>query len=563
MIRFLLLLAFCLNFPLALGAQNNFDWALIGDTIEETEGRGLVVRSNPSGARVYIDGIERGRTPLRQENIRAGTYFVRVEKEGYVDRRFGVSVRPGSVMNVSLELQPAVGRVLLKIQAGGTAPGSTANGSTPSDSTAPDSTPPGSPDQALPPLAPRISVDGQSYPSTALELPVGFRTILVRAFGWENNSETLYVGEDSFRELEISLNPAPFSLSGASLSRTRFNPANAGSLGTTTFGFEVSAPGTGTFTVLDREGKTVLARSLEPFETWSQHAMWNGKDNNGDLVPDGVYTLIVKANSLPLDNSPPKEESLVLEVKLDSSKVIHPLTLSSAKSGLFYAPVPSVLPRGSFQIEGSLLAGSPAGPGSESDGPWTSLPFSAAFRVSALDRLELSAALNAIPSFKGDTGAGIGGGAKWVFRDSNEGGLPLGAAAGAVFSWTGKTGLTPFGMASGIEFYFPFNLDLGRLFSFVLCPAGLWTGDEGFPWEPAPRLLVSGGLLMKLSYVSAGLSVRNEFNFTGDSRPYIIAGGEVKIFPPPSSFVFSVMGGVWVRDGNAGGFAGLGIGMIH
>ena len=140
----------------------------------------------------------------------------------------------------------------------------------------------------------------------------------------------------------------------------------------------------------------------------------------------------------------------------------------------------------------------------------------------------------------------------------------MGAAAGTVISWTGKTGLTPFGMASGVELFFPFNVDMGRLFSFVLTPAALWTGDEGFPWEPAPRLLVSGGLLMRTAYVSAGISFRCENNFTGSPwPPYTLIGAEVKIFPPPSSFVFSVIGGIWVRDNDTGGFGGLGIGIIH
>jgi hypothetical protein len=389
---------------------------------------------------------------------------------------------------------------------------------------------------------------------------VGFRTIQIRAFGWEDISTTLYIEEDSFRELELNLRPAPFILSDAGLSRFRFNPSNAGSLGTTTFNFAVSSPGKGIFTVQNREGKTVFNRSLGPFETWSQQAVWDGRNTRGEILPDGVYTLIVEAASLPWDNSLPVEERLALAVALDSSRVIHPLTLSSAKSGLLFAPFPSALPPGSFQIEGSLLAGSPA----ETDGYWTSLPFAAAFRFSPTERLEVSAALNVLPRFEDDAGAGIGGGVKWVFRHSGEGGLPLGAAAGAVFAWTGKNGLTPFGMASGIELFFPFNLDLGSLFSFALTPAALWTNDEGFPWEPAPRMLVSGGLMMRLTYVSAGLSIRSEYNFSESPLPpRVMIGGEVKIFPAPSSFVFSLIGGVWMRDGDIGGFGGAGIGMIY
>jgi hypothetical protein len=118
-------------------------------------------------------------------------------------------------------------------------------------------------------------------------------------------------------------------------------------------------------------------------------------------------------------------------------------------------------------------------------------------------------------------------------------------------------------MASGIELYFPFALNLGEGFSFSLSPAALWTGDEGFPWKPVPRLLVSGGLMMNLRYLSAGISVRPEFNFSNLLPLPFMAGAEVKIYPPPSSFVFSFLGGVWARDSRLGGFGGLAIGLIY
>ena len=550
---FFLLLAGFFIFPLR--AQDNFDWVLSGDKIEETEGRGLMIRSNPSGARVYIDGIERGTTPLRLSELRAGAYFVRLEKEGYIERRFRITVRPGSVMDVSLELKEAVGRVMLRLRPALGAPG-----------------------QDLLPLDPRISVDGRSFSGPApvlasampLELSAGFRTILVRAFGWEDVSITEYIEEDVLRELELEMKPAPFRLSGGSVNRPRFNPANAGSLGSATFSFEVSAPGKGIFTVEDNEGKTVFARGLGPFETWSQTAVWDGRDNNGKILGDGIYTLIVKVNSLPRDDSVPVEYALVSELALDSTRLIYPLTLSSGKSGLLYAPLPDLLPPRSFQIEGSLMACSPpvSGPASSAAGSgeaWKSLPFAVAFRFSPIEQLEVSAALNVIPYFEEKPGAGIGAGAKWVFLSSRKMGLPLGAAAGFIFSWTWRTGVTPFGMASGFEFFFPFKVDLGRLFSFTVSPAVLWTGDEGFPWEPAPRLLVSGGLLMQMTYVSAGLSLRSEFKFSDGKSwpPCLTMGTEVKISPPPSSFVISLMGGIWIRDHDVGGFGGLGIGMIY
>ena len=529
-----------LFFSRELDAQTSFDWVFPGDKIEETEGRGLVVRSYPSVAVVYIDGIERGSTPLRLD-LRPGRYVVQVKKEGYEERSFRVNIRPGSAIDVSLELKEAVGRVLLKIKP---APGSPA------------------PDASPPEFA--ISVDGVPYPArgSALELALvlteGYRTIRIRSFGLKDISTTLYVERDSYREIELVPEPALFGISGALLSRLSFNPADSGSLGTTAINFEVSGPGTGVFSVLDKNGKTVFSRNLGPFETWVQSAEWDGRDNRGEILEDGHYTLVIDAVSG--DNSLPAELSLALGVELDSSRRIYPLTMSSGKSGLLYAPLPALLPPRSFQVEGSILAGMPPA----SDAAWKSLPFAAAFRFSPLQRLEVSAALNAIPRFDEKSGAGFGAGAKWAYMKDGDIAMPLTAAAGLNFSWTGKTGLTPFGMASGFEIFFPFKLDVGRIFSFALSPAALWTGDDGFPWEPAPRLLLSGALLAQMKYVSAGLSIRSEFNFYGGNPPpRIISGAEIKIFPPPSSFIVSFLGGIWKQENNFGGFGGLGIGIIH
>jgi hypothetical protein len=42
-----------------------------------------------------------------------------------------------------------------------------------------------------------------------------------------------------------------------------------------------------------------------------------------------------------------------------------------------------------------------------------------------------------------------------------------------------------------------------------------------------------------------------------------MTAGELKFFPAPSRFVFSVMGGFWIKGAAPGGFGGVGIGMIY
>ncbi|MDR2617684.1 MAG: PEGA domain-containing protein [Treponema sp.] len=525
-------------FPLNLAADSLPGWAVPGDKIVEAEGRGIVIRSSPSGARVLVDGIQRGQTPLRLENLRPGQYFFRLEKDGYTARRFRAVVRQGSVLDITIELEEARGKVLVRVSAAPEAPGP----------------------EALP-FHPHITVDGESGADEVqglFTLPVGLRTVRVKAFGWEDVSSQVYIEEGAVRTLDLVLKPAVFRIMSASLRRPRFNPGNPGSLGTTELNFEVSAPGIGSFSVYDSQGELIFARDLGPFTGWSQSTDWDGMDRWGAALPDGEYSLVLKLRSLSGKGSGSLEETFTFFAELDSSRDIRPMTLFSAKAGLLFAPVVSLLPPGSFQIEGGLLFGSP--PYTEA---WKSLPFAAGFRLSPLERLEISAALNLTPVSGESARAAAGGAIKWAFLKP-AGGFP-GFAAGAVFSWAEKTAATPFGMGSGIELFFPVQLDLKAPFSFLLTPACIWTGSSGFPWEPAPRLLLSGGILARLTYATAGFSVRSEYPLSGEGpgSPSFMICGEIKIFPPPSSLVFSALGGVWIRGSSLGGFGGVGIGLIN
>jgi hypothetical protein len=125
--------------------------------------------------------------------------------------------------------------------------------------------------------------------------------------------------------------------------------------------------------------------------------------------------------------------------------------------------------------------------------------------------------------------------------------------------------VTPFGAGTGIQIAFPLSWQPLRLLSMIVSPGLLWTGDEGYPSDPVPLALVSGGILLRQPYFSIGISARSEFFFNGpQSGPgLLLAGGELRFFPPPSSFVFTLSGGTWYKDGSWGGYGGAGIGFIY
>jgi hypothetical protein len=555
--------------------------AAVGDTVEETDGSGLLIRSEPSGARVYIDGIERGLTPLSISALSSGDYNIRLTKEGYESRRIKVRIRSSSRMMVSINLEESRGQVFLRVDRS-----------------------PGSPPADKLPLNPAVSVDGSPVLGRTLSLPVGFRTIRVRSFGWEEAVRTVYVSSHEARLVEFALKPAVFRIASATARRPRFNPANPGSLGTTELAFEVSAAGQGRIIVEDAAGNTVFSQVLPSFTTWAQSVTWNGRTGDGRPLPDGTYRVSIEAESIPWDESEPAFQRAEVFAAIDASLRISPLALASGSSGLLLSPAPSVLPRGSFQINGTFLFGRPPLTGD----PWRALPFSGAFRFSPLNRLEFAGTLNVTAdldaeeqaqAFQADWKASFlaaGGSVKWQVLSASEE-SPLALAAALSYGWAEEGAQSPFGMDAGVKLLLPLSWRLNPAFSLILAPALLWTGNEGYPSEAIPRLLLPGGVLFQHGFVSAGLSLRSEYRFgpaakgaahsldsavignadgvlggTGGSDepgglpawmgPLAVAA-ELRLFPPPSSFIFSLLGGLWFAGNTMGGYGGVGVGFIY
>jgi hypothetical protein len=511
-------------------------YAALGDIVEEVEGRGLLVRSEPSRATVFINGIERGLTPFLFETIAPGEYGVRLTKDGYGERWIWVSVRENSRLEVTLTMEAVLGILTLDIQRRA-----------------------GSPPPERLALRPEITVDGELKNNTILSLPVGYRVVRIRAFGWEETVHSVYIQREFSQKLTVEMQAAPFSMTGAELRRSRFNPANSGSLGTTEISFNVSAPGNGRLVIENQGGGAVFARDLGPFSAWSQSVVWDGRDGEGKPLPDGVYKVLALVESLPEDGSRPVAQRAELTVTIDGSLDIYPLSSSALVSGLFFSPLPEPIPRGSFQIDGSLLFGSAVAAGEA----WGALPFATALRFSPLENFEMAAALNVTPYFDEDAASALGGGLKWAFAKPRSD-SDLGAAVALSYAWASAGTLTPFGAATGAALSIPLSWRMGKALSLALSPGVFWTGEEGYPTEALPRLLLSGGLLFRRPAFTAGLSLQSRMAF-GENAGFgpLMAAGEIRFVPPPSNIVFSLLGGGWVDDGGYGGFGGIGIGLIY
>lgn len=508
----------------------------LADTYEEREGRGLVILSEPSGAAVFINGIEKGHTPLSLPDIMPGSYMILLKRESYEDRQIAVTVPRRGQIIISLDMEKAMGTLVIDPKTA----------------------------QDIPswlPFDPEIYIDGVRRSEHTISLPVGFHNVLVRAFGFEDASAVIMIAQDRTRILELEMKNAVFRISDVSIRRMRFNPANSGSLGTTECMFEISGPGKGMFYVTNSQGIEVYSQTLEPFTTWPQSVAWNGRDKNGKIVPDGFYDILIDTESIPWDDNLPVIDNIIISyVEIDSSIQIFPETMASAKSGLLFAAGTDILPKGSYQLDALTLFGKPL----TANEAWGSLPLAFSLRFSPLDFLEASLSLNVTPEFSSDTIIGAGGSVKWQILNRQNGGLPLGLAAVLSYGWAEEGPLTPFAMGTGLDISIPVSWSFGNSMSAFLTPGILWSGEKGYPDSGVPSGVLSAGISYRRSVFNSGLSVRTEYLFeNGAELGPVSIGGEIKFFPLPSIFVISATAGIVYENNSWGGFGGIGIGFIQ
>ncbi|MDR2314672.1 MAG: PEGA domain-containing protein [Spirochaetaceae bacterium] len=513
------------------------------DTYAEVEGSGLFIGSDPPGARVFINGIERGLTPFSVQSMQNGEYSIRLSKDGYVDRRFRVVIRKQSRVEVSVSLEVSRGQVLVEIRR----------------------------DPAAPPflaLSPRILVDGVgvvaegavSGTEQSLSLPVGWRTLTVEAFGWERIGKSIYIREDLVQRLEFVLKPAVFTLDSPALKKNRVNPGNPGKLGIVELNFTVTGPGRGTLEVADSGGTVVYTQALGPFTARGQQALWNGRDAYAARVPDGEYRI----HLIVWGEEGEDRQTAELPVQIDSFLELRPLSLGAGSPGLLWASVPELLPVSSFQINGSILGGKPLG-----QETWEGVFFTGGFRVSFTDTLGGAFVFNLDPEFSGGLKGGVGASLRWVFKPPRRRASffeDAGAAVELSYGWAQSGPYTAFGMGTGAALRLPVSyrvLDLPVLDLF-LSPRFLWAGDRGYPDSIAPRLGAEGGIYLARGIFAGGLSLRWDYALPGAENPGpgpLVSAVELKFFP--SHQVLSVLGGFWFWNGERGAFFGLGIDYIY
>ncbi|GAB1484811.1 hypothetical protein MASR2M78_36290 [Treponema sp.] len=129
-------------------------------------------------------------------------------------------------------------------------------------------------------------------------LSEGFHTVRARAFGYEDQWKNIFIARGTHSYLGFALEEASFSLDALRVNRSRFNPNNPGLLGQTEITFEVSAAGSAFIQIKNLAGTEVFARNLKDFTTWNQAISWDGRNQDGEVLDDGLYTAYIRSEGM-------------------------------------------------------------------------------------------------------------------------------------------------------------------------------------------------------------------------------------------------------------------------
>ena len=227
----------------------------------------MTVDTDVPKVEIYLDGTYKGHSPLVLKDIPPGIRQLTLKKDGFLSCRYTIECQPGETKKVYAELVRAEGTLAVR----------------------------GAPANA------EILIDGVARPGTTLALGEGVHTVTIRAFGFAERKEEARIVRGKETAIPGTLERVPFSISAPKALKAAFNPDNPETLGTAGISFTVSAPGEVTLRVLSAEGTKVRTLTIRDFASWRQTIAWDGRDDAGKALPDGVYTLELTGSGEPGD----------------------------------------------------------------------------------------------------------------------------------------------------------------------------------------------------------------------------------------------------------------------
>ena len=295
------------------------------DSIEKNPGQGMLIQTEPAGARLFIDGQFVGQSPLSVETLVSGPRFILIQKEGYRSRSGIVDVSDSYHLKLRLELQRKEGSLLISL-----------------------------PVNEAPPT---ITLNGQPISGGLHRLPAGYYQLLIRGWGIEQIQQSFFLEDAATIELPILLLPRPGRLLGLKGPGKSYNPQLPGQEKGLPLSIKTDGPCTVRLLAKDQQG-LALAEELLISASGEWTEVFLPLDGEKLLGHKG---LIVQASNLEAEDQvflqeiaittssrrPPLAGMALLPGSLINAKAVRP-PASSGSLAMSLSPI-SLTPQGAEQ----------------------------------------------------------------------------------------------------------------------------------------------------------------------------------------------------------------------
>ncbi len=265
----------------------------------------LTVRSDIRGASVWLDYQVRGSVPLDLNGIKPGSHSLVLKADGYYDTSINLSLAADTKTTVSASLVLKTGFLDVRVE----------------------------------PASATVTIDDQSYSPGIIEVRAGQKTVTLKAFGYTEQSFSVYVPERLFASISVKLDKAPFKAHDYSISQKRFNPRNSGLNGLVRASFTVSAPGSARVVITDPAGQSIVQDTMGPFNDWNHDYTWDGRDEDGLPLPDGSYTIALTVTPEAGIEFERDSYNFSSSILVDQSLIVVPTGSYGVMYGSVFAPL--------------------------------------------------------------------------------------------------------------------------------------------------------------------------------------------------------------------------------
>ncbi|GHU38816.1 hypothetical protein FACS1894190_01270 [Spirochaetia bacterium] len=499
--------------------------------IVAVEGSGLFIDTVPSMAKVFLDGVERGRTPLTLSDVTNGGHSLHITKDFYTDYDIRFTMPNNGALRISADLIRTEGALVIRLfdEAGNAIPVT---------------------------KGVKIIVDSQTASGTSFKLSGGPHEIEVSVFGKKPGRKNVLVSTGKTETLDIILEPVEFDIAGLKVSARAFNPRNSGWEGLVKINWTVTAAGGGALIIEKPAGNPLFSFDCGDFTQNNNSLLWGGLKPDGTVLSDGEYFLHIEGTGA---GGAEIKKSESVAVSIDSSLDNMPVSITTPVSGLIFAPVSGLIAKNSFMLSATLYGGKLPG----SKGYFDSLDFAAGLLWAPAGDWQISAGVNLTPRFEGDLKPAVALSVKKFFIAAN--GLIPSVSAAFSYGWALEASEAGAALFSGATLTSPLSWKLPLGFSLHFAPALLWTGAHGYPAEAAPRLLLSQGIMYKNRAIAAGFSAKESFTFDAQAAyitPFRMAA-EFYFYPPRTAGIIGIALGTFLDGGEAAFFGALTLSFTH